>query len=105
MIWLGTRQFYRSARPTARESTSNGGVACANRQGDAVPTREHNAGPSGHVYTVWPDESAKFSAKSLANWKELVTTPHYANVSLLQQPAAQLSVPVPVDLVFTSQNY
>ena len=62
-------------------------------------------GPSGHVYTVWPDETAKFSAKSLATWQQLMTTPHYANVSLLQQPAAQLSVPVPVDLVFTSQNY
>jgi len=62
-------------------------------------------GPTGHVYTVWPDEMGKFSAKSLANWKELAATPHYANVSLLQQPAAQLSVPVPVDLVFTSQNY
>ncbi len=62
-------------------------------------------GSKGHVYTVWPNETAKFSAKSLANWRALVATPHYANVSLLQQPAAQLSVPVPVDLVFTSQNY
>ncbi len=62
-------------------------------------------GPAGHVYTVWPDEMAKFSAKSLVNWQQLVTTPHYANVSLLQQPAAQLNVPTPVDLVFTAQNY
>ena len=62
-------------------------------------------GPQGHVYTVWPEEMGKFSAKSLAAWQKLVATPHYANVSLLQQPAAQLSVPVPVDLVFTSQNY
>lgn len=62
-------------------------------------------GPAGHVYTVWPDEMAKFSTKSLATWQELAATPHYANVSLLQQPAAKLSVPVPVDLVFTSQNY
>ncbi|MDE1893222.1 MAG: class I SAM-dependent methyltransferase [Xanthomonadaceae bacterium] len=62
-------------------------------------------GPQGHVYTVWPDEMAKYSAKSLATWRQLVATPHYANVSLLQQPAAQLSAPVPVDLVFTSQNY
>jgi predicted methyltransferase len=62
-------------------------------------------GPKGHVYTVWPDEMGKYSAKSLANWQQLVATPHYANVSLLKQPAAQLSVPAPVDLVFTSQNY
>lgn len=62
-------------------------------------------GSHGHVYTVWPTETAKFSAKSLANWQTLVTTPHYMNVSLLQGPAAQLSVPAKVDVVFTAQNY
>ncbi len=62
-------------------------------------------GPKGHVYTVWPDEMGKYSTKSLATWHTLVATPHYANVSLLVQPAAKLSVPMPVDLVFTSQNY
>lgn len=62
-------------------------------------------GPQGHVYTVWPNEMAKFATESLANWQKLVATPHYANVSLLQQPAAQLRAPAPVDLVFTSQNY
>ena len=62
-------------------------------------------GPSGHVYTVWPSEMAKFSAKSFSNWQILVAKPPYANVSLLQEPAASLTVPSPVDLVFTSQNY
>jgi predicted methyltransferase len=62
-------------------------------------------GPQGHVYTVWPDEMAKFSAESYANWQTLVAGPHYANVSLLKQPAAKLQAPEPVDLVFTSQNY
>jgi predicted methyltransferase len=62
-------------------------------------------GPKGHVYTVWPDEMGKFSTESLGTWRKLVATRHYANVSLLLQPAAKLSVPMPVDLVFTSQNY
>lgn len=62
-------------------------------------------GPQGHVYTVWPGEMAKYSSKSLAQWQKLAATPHYANVSLLQQPAALLSAPEPVDLVFTAQNY
>ena len=62
-------------------------------------------GPRGHVYTVWPKEMEKYAAKSLANWQELVKKPPYTNVSLLEQPAAALSVPEPVDLVFTSQNY
>lgn len=62
-------------------------------------------GTTGHVFTVWPNETMKYSAKSLANWKQLVKTPHYANVSLLEQPAATLSVPQKVDVVFTAQNY
>jgi len=62
-------------------------------------------GPDGHVYTVWPKEMDKFSAKSYANWQSLTATPHYKNVSLLKEPAAQLSVPQKVDVVFTSQNY
>ncbi len=62
-------------------------------------------GPKGHVYTVWPDEMAKFSTKDFAEWQKLAKTPHYANVSLLKEPAADLSVPEKVDIVFTSQNY
>src|SRR5579863_986511 len=62
-------------------------------------------GSSGHVYTVWPNEMGKYSAKSFATWQGLVTKAPYNNVSLLQQPAATLSAPEPVDLVFTCQNY
>ncbi len=62
-------------------------------------------GPQGHVYTVWPNEAAKFSAENMAKLKALVAQPHYANISVLQQPAAELNAPEPVDLVFTSQNY
>jgi len=62
-------------------------------------------GPKGHVYTVWPNEMEKYAAKSLATWQDLVKKPPYNNVSLLQQPAAALSAPEPVDVVFTSQNY
>lgn len=62
-------------------------------------------GPSGHVYTVWPDEMAKFSAESFDKLGMQAKQPHYANISLLKQPAAKLASPVPVDLVFTSQNY
>ncbi|WHZ18328.1 MAG: hypothetical protein OJF55_000477 [Rhodanobacteraceae bacterium] len=61
-------------------------------------------GPKGHVYTVWPDEMARFSGKSFTNWQGLVKDT-YKNVSLLKQPAAMLSVPQKVDIVFTSQNY
>jgi predicted methyltransferase len=75
--------------------------------GEGYWTRVFSAvvGPNGHVYTVWPDEASKHSAKSYANWESLVATPHYKNVSLLKEPAAHLSVPGKVDIVFTSQNY
>lgn len=62
-------------------------------------------GSQGHVYTVWPDEAEKYSAKNFAALGELARKPHYSNISLLKQPAAKLSAPKPVDLVFTSQNY
>ena len=62
-------------------------------------------GPQGHVYTVWPNEYAKEDADDVAGSQKLASDPHYANVSVLTQPANQLSAPEPVDLVFTSQNY
>jgi predicted methyltransferase len=62
-------------------------------------------GPTGHVYTVWPNEYAKEDADDVAGSQKLATDPHYANVSVLTQPANQLSAPGPVDVVFTSQNY
>jgi len=62
-------------------------------------------GPQGHVYAVWPNEYAKEDTDGVAGSGKLAADPHYANVSVLTQPANQLSVPEPVDLVFTSQNY
>jgi predicted methyltransferase len=62
-------------------------------------------GPRGHVYTIWPNEYVKEDADDLAAVKKFAADPHYANVSVLEQPANQLSSPALVDLVFTSQNY
>ncbi|GAB2585555.1 class I SAM-dependent methyltransferase [Dyella jejuensis] len=62
-------------------------------------------GPQGHVYALWPNEYAKEDADNVAGSEKLAADPHYANVSVLKQPAAQLSAPQTVDLVFTAQNY
>ena len=62
-------------------------------------------GPQGHVYTVWPNEYAKEDVDDVSGSQKLAADPHYANVSVLTQPANQLSSPEPVDVVFTSQNY
>lgn len=62
-------------------------------------------GAQGHVFLVWPDEYAKEDAEGVSASRTLLADPHYTNVSVLNQPAAQLSSPEPVDLVFTAQNY
>jgi predicted methyltransferase len=56
-------------------------------------------GPQGRVYAVWPKEYDESSDKVKAIAAE------YGNVELLTQPAAKLTAPQPVDVVFTSQNY
>ncbi len=62
-------------------------------------------GSDGHVYVLWPNEYAQEAESDVKGSKALAAQPHYKNVSLLLQPANQLSVPEPVDVVFTSQNY
>src|SRR5579862_535986 len=62
-------------------------------------------GPRGHVYAILPNEYAKEDADEVALMQALVKDPHYANVTFLLQPAAQLSTPRPADVVWTSQNY
>jgi len=56
-------------------------------------------GPQGRVYAVWPTEydEKPDAVKAIAK--------DYGNVDLLMQPAAKLTAPQPVDVVFTSQNY
>lgn len=62
-------------------------------------------GQMGHVYTIWPTESAKYEKKGLARLAELHKMPRFRNISALHEPAQDFSVPVKVDLVFTVQNY
>jgi predicted methyltransferase len=62
-------------------------------------------GPAGHVYAVWPTEYARIDGDEVKAVQELAADPHYANVTVLLQPAAQLSVPVKADVVWTSQNF
>ncbi|SEI40287.1 class I SAM-dependent methyltransferase [Frateuria terrea] len=62
-------------------------------------------GPKGHVYALWPNEYASEAQSDVDNLRKLARQPHYANVSVLTQPAAKLDAPESVDVVFTSQNY
>jgi predicted methyltransferase len=60
-------------------------------------------GAKGHVYAVWPAEYVKVDDDEVVPYKTLAQK--YANVSILEQPAAQLAAPEKVDLIFTAQNY
>lgn len=62
-------------------------------------------GAQGHVYALWPNEYVKEDADEVTAFEKLAADSHYSNVTVLKQPAAQLSAPEPVDIVFTSQNY
>lgn len=62
-------------------------------------------GPKGHVYAVFPEAYEKVEPGFADKLREVAKQPHYGNIEVLLQPANQLAVPAPVDLVFTSQNY
>lgn len=65
-------------------------------------------GPNGHVYALVPAPSPDAPADTpdfAARVKAIAADPHYPNVSVVVEPFSQLKAPVPVDLVWTSQNY
>lgn len=65
-------------------------------------------GPSGHVYALVPERPANAPADMpdlAGKVKAIAADPNYSNVSVVIQPLTKLVTPVPVDLVFTAQNY
>jgi len=65
-------------------------------------------GGSGHVYALVPAPAADAPADMpdfAARVKALAADPNYANVSVVVEPFSALKTPVPVDMVWTSQNY
>jgi predicted methyltransferase len=65
-------------------------------------------GPSGTVYAIAPPPrpNAPAGAPNMAAAVQAIAADsHYANVKVLVEPLATPSVPEPVDLFWTSQNY
>jgi predicted methyltransferase len=65
-------------------------------------------GAGGHVYALVPARSPDDPAGTpdfSARIKALASDPAYSNITVITEPFAQLKTPVPVDLVWTSQNY
>ncbi len=65
-------------------------------------------GSAGHVYALVPPPPPDAPASTpdfAARVKALAADPNYPNLSVVVEPFSQLKTPVPVDLVWTSQNY
>jgi predicted methyltransferase len=65
-------------------------------------------GDSGHVYAIArprPADAPADAPDPAAKVNAIAADPAYANVSVLLQPMSHISVPAPVDLVWTSLNY
>jgi len=65
-------------------------------------------GSNGHVYALVPERPANAPADMpdfAARVRAVAADPNYSNVSVVVEPFSKLSVPAPVDLVWTSQNY
>lgn len=62
-------------------------------------------GPNGHVYALVTAEEAKASAKAADPIRSIAADRNFANVTVLIEPVSKFTVPHPVDLVWTTQNY
>jgi predicted methyltransferase len=65
-------------------------------------------GPTGHVYALVPAPLPNAPADLpdfAARVKVIAAEPNYSNVTVVVEPFGELKTPVPVDLVWTSQNY
>jgi predicted methyltransferase len=64
------------------------------------------AGPSGRVYALWPAEYAREAGSNVTDLEKMSKTKDFSNVTVISdQPAAKFSVPTPIDVMWTSQNY
>lgn len=65
-------------------------------------------GPTGHVYALVPPRPANPSPTTPdrgAPIRALAEDPNYTNVSAVEIAGGKVVLPVPVDLIFTGQNY
>jgi predicted methyltransferase len=63
-------------------------------------------GPSGHVYAFVPEEEIKnCSPDEVAGSRAIAKDPAYPNVSVSTGPVNSYAAPVPLDIVWTAQNY
>lgn len=62
-------------------------------------------GPAGHVFGVWPTAYARVAESNVTSLRQLATSPAYRNVSVEVQTQPLPAATMPLDVVWTSQNY
>jgi predicted methyltransferase len=97
------------------ETLEFAGVVPGEQVGELLPgggyfTRllSKTVGATGHVYALAPPRAADAPANMpdfAARAKLIAADPAYANVSVVVEPLSAIQFPVPLDLVWTSQNY
>ncbi len=105
----------RDANRKPTETLVFAGVHPGEQIGELVPgggyfTRMFSkaVGPTGHVYALVPPRPANPSANNpdrSAPIRALAADANYTNISVVELAAGKLTAPVPLDLVFTAQNY
>ena len=105
----------RDANRKPAESLEFAGVKPGDQVAELLPgggyfTRlfSKTVGASGHVYALVPAPQVNAPADTpdfAARVKAIAADPAYRNVSVVVEPFADFKTPVPVDLVWTSQNY
>ena len=105
----------RDANRKPAETLAFAGVHPGEQIGELVPgggyfTRIFSkaVGPSGHVYALVPPRPANAPPDApdrSAAIKALAADPNYPNISVVELAQGKIATPVPLDLVFTAQNY
>lgn len=97
---------YRDDRRKPGETVAFAGVAPGMTVAELIPgngyyTRilSRAVGPKGRIYTV------PFSEPRASYSKAIAADPAYSNVTLIAGAPLSISVPAPVDVVWTTQNY
>ena len=62
-------------------------------------------GPQGRIYALQPNEAVTAFPQYRTPMDAIDADPNFDNVSVLFDPIAAFTVPEPVDMVFTAQNY
>lgn len=85
------------------------GIKPGDRVAELIPAQGYSTrllsavvGPKGHVYSI---NLATLNQRIKDQIKPVTDNPAYANVTVLDEDLANLTVPEKVDLVWTAQNY